>query len=256
MDIGVSMKQLLFIAACCCVFAGCAANRNDESGQTIDGDNYDTCSYAGDDLITGLPPGFIMDTIKKPDSGNNYQETIIAPRLTGASFRELDGVLQKEIIMLTAVGMSSGDEAMVDTDKLQEDTSETNVDILPLTIYKTHNLVSYGFLNIMVSEGMMRPYRRYFAINYDMQKNRFIRFSDYFDVQGKEDTSFLQWVIYSDMGMKDVSVYKLRDGIIFSSDKENVYFYFDQFGDNGTAYGIVKGVKKKYLRQFIKDDYK
>jgi hypothetical protein len=256
MDIEVKRKQLLFIASCCCVFAGCTFTGNNESGSAIDANKNDTASYFGDELITRLPPGFIMDTIRKPDTGNSYHETVVVPRFSGASFRELDGILQKEIILLTDTDISSGEEAMANADTMEEDTSETNVNVSPLTIYQTPGLVSYGFLKIMFSKGMMRPYRSYFAVNYDKQQNRFISFSHYFNLPDKKDTVFLQWIIYGKVGIMEFPFYKLGDHISFSSDKENVYFYFDQFGFVGNAFGIVKGVKKKYIQQFIKDEYR
>ncbi|MFM2325969.1 MAG: hypothetical protein RIR31_171, partial [Bacteroidota bacterium] len=61
---------------------------------------------------------------------------------------------------------------------------------------------------------------------------------------------------YGDVGNTDVSLYSLNNKINFSFDEKCVYFYFDMFGEAAIPYSLVKIVKKKYLKEFINEEYK
>ena len=85
---------------------------------------------------------------------------------------------------------------------------------------------------------------------------KFIFFDDYFTILSPSDSAFFKQLVFGNVGNPDVSWYTLSDRINFSVDKDNVYFYYDMFGEFGQPIGMVNRFKKKYLNKFIKDEYK
>jgi hypothetical protein len=102
----------------------------------------------------------------------------------------------------------------------------------------------------------MRPFRKYFTINYDLRKSKFIFFDDYFRIVSPLDSTTFKRLILGNIGYPDGYWYSLNNSINFSIDNKNVYFYYDMFGELGNPMGIVYRFKKKYLDKFIKDEYK
>ena len=246
------MKIVIALVFLCSFFACSETGKNVEEGLTVT--KNDTFDYFGEEYHIPILPEFSVDTIKHFDKQTDYTETIICPQIIGKEFEQINEILKKEIIRkATFAYVDTTDNEPIDTTK---EVFGVHDDNMLLQMYKNKNLVSYGFLSMSTEPGRMRPFRKYFSVNYDTTKKKFIYLSDYFKINSSSDSAALKSLIYGDIGNPDTKWYTLSDQINFSSDKENVFFYFDMFGETGTPMGLVKQVKKKYLSHFIKDEYK
>ncbi|WP_462242414.1 hypothetical protein [Ferruginibacter sp.] len=200
-------------------------------------------------------PGFLVDTIKQYGKETQFSFSLICPAIVGKDFDRINKVLKDEIKRKAEnrYVINSIDETAVGTAK--EIFGAMNDNIL-LQMHKNKNLVSYGFLSLWDDPNSMRPFRKYFAVNYDTVLKHFILFNDYFNILGHADTSLVRSIIYSEVGNPSFDYVSLDNDIIFSFDDKNIYFYFDQFEEPGNPIGLVKRVKRKYLDNFINNDYK
>lgn len=213
----------------------------------------DTSEWYHEENYFTIPKGFSVDTIIESDRKSEYSRMFIFPKLTEPVFNELNKVLTNEIKRKAVLCYGDTADAPINSTDEIFDAVE---DIKPLKMYKSEKLVSYGFINIFGEPGMMRPFRKYFTVNYDAGKSEFISFDDYFSIQSSEDSAFLKQLIFGVIGNPDISRGILGNEINFSIDDEKVYFYYDMFSEMGNPMGLVYGFKKKYLLKFIKEEYK
>jgi hypothetical protein len=245
------LKNIIALFFLCC-FIAC-----DETGKKVDGiavAENDTFDFFSDEYDIQILQGFSVDTLKYYNKQTDYSETIICPKIIGKEFEQLNEILEKEIkrkVALMYLGSTYNEP--IGTSKAVFGVVEENI---LLTMHKNKNLVSYGFLSIYTEPGRMRPFRKYFSINYDTTGKRFISFSKFFSINTTADSILAKSIMYGEVGNPDISWYNLSDAVNFSFDQDYVYFYFDMFGDFGNPMGLVKRVKKKYLDNFIKDEYK
>lgn len=242
-------KSILAILLCCAFFA-CKEAANKRNNQQAAARN-DTFDYYREENNIPLLTGFAVDTIKHCEKATDFTETLICPYIKDENYKAINGILNREI--KRKASLTYMEEGPVDTAK--EVRGVTNDNVL-LQMYKNKNLVSYGFLSESDEPGQMRPFRKYFTVNYDTTLKKFIYFSDYFKFNKAEDSSMLIALIYRDVADPNMQSYTLGNEINFSVNDENVYFYFDMFGETGIPYGLVKQVKKKYLLPFINESYK
>jgi hypothetical protein len=214
----------------------------------------DTFDFYYPEYDIPIMEGFLVDTIENFEKATDYTETLICPKIIGKDFIQINQVLRKEIQRKASLcyQIDSTDTA-VDT---SEEVRGVEYDNILLQMFKNKALVSYGFLSMQTDPKRMRPFRKYFTINYDTERKIFIAFDDYFQISGHDDSALVKSIVYGDIGGPDDHWYDLTNQINFSSDKENVYFYFDMFAEFGNPIGLVKRVKKKYLANFINDAYK
>jgi hypothetical protein len=245
------LKNIIALFFLCC-FIAC-----DETGKKVDGiavAENDTFDFFSDEYDIPILQGFSVDTLKYYNKQTDYSETIICPKIIGKEFEQLNEILEKEIKGKVAlVYLDSTNNEPVDTSKEILGVVEENI---LLTMHKNKNLVSYGFLSMFDEPNSMRPFRKYFTINYDTALKHFILFNNYFKIAGHHDSTLVRSIIYSGVGSPDFAHVSLDNEINFSFDEKNVYFYFDMFGGPGNPMGLVKRVKKKYLARFIKEEYK
>lgn len=214
----------------------------------------DTFDFFSDEYDIPIPKEFSIDTIRQSDKKDGNTEMLIRPEICGVEFNEVNKVLKKEINRKAdLVYADPSDGSSIDTTKEVFGFQYHNI---PLKMYKNNNLVSYGFLSEYSDPGAMRPFRKYFSINYDVIKKKFIYLDDYFRIGSSSDSILLRSIIYEDVGNPETRWYSLDNRINFSIDEKNVYFYFDMFGETETLMGLVKQIKKIYLDKFIKDEYK
>ncbi len=213
----------------------------------------DSFEYYGDEYNIPIPGGFSVDTIIVSDKKAEYIRELILPKVVKSMFNELNKVLTNEIKRKADLSYGDTTDALVyPVDKTFDITEE----VIPLKMYKSEKLVSYGFLDIFSEQGMMRPLRKYFTVNYDVSKSKFIFFNEYFDIKSSKDSSFLKQLIFGIIRTPGEYWPSLNNNINFSIDEQNVYFYYDMFGELGNPMGLVYGFKRKYLLKFIKDEYK
>lgn len=236
-----------------CSFFACKETGK-KVGENIAVAKNDTVDFFSVEYDIPILPGFSVDTIKYFDKQTDYTETLICPEIIGKQYQQINEVLKEEIKRKVLLSyMDTTDHEPVDTSK--EVFGVRNDNIL-LQMYKNKNVVSYGFLTEFNEPKQMRPFRKYFSINYDTAKKIFVYLSNYFKISSSSDSILLKSLIYGDVGNPETKWYNLNDQIDFSFNEENVYFYFDMFGETGTPMGLIKQVKKKYLVKFINDEYK
>ncbi|MBP6430579.1 MAG: hypothetical protein KA319_02345 [Ferruginibacter sp.] len=197
---------------------------------------------------------FLVDTIKYFDKKLDYRKTIICPQIIGKEFTSINKILTNEIKRKAALSYLDT-LANVEIEKVNEMSGMIGSNIL-LKMYKNKKLISYGFLSEYDDPKAMRPFRKYFAINYDTSRKKFIYFEDYFTVKTPTDSLVLKSIIYGHIANPETKWYPIDNNIVFSIDNENIHFYFDMFGVLGNPMGLVKSVKLKYLDKFINDNYK
>ncbi|MGC4101361.1 hypothetical protein [Ferruginibacter sp.] len=214
----------------------------------------DTFDFFYDEYNIPIVAGFAVDSLKKYDKATDYTERLIYPYLTEKAYKKVNGILKNEIERKAALCyVDSTDTQPVDT---SEEVLGVEIDNILLQMYAKGKLVSYGFLSESSEPHQMRPFRKYFSVNYDTAKKKFILFDDYFKISGHDDSALVRSIIYSEVGNPDFNFISLGNEINFSFDKDHIYFYFDMFGDLGNPIGEVKRVKRKYLDNFINNDYK
>jgi hypothetical protein len=243
-------KKFIALFFLCSLFA---CNERGKQVAELPAVKNDTFDSYNEEYDIPIPIGFSVDTIEESDKKTDYSKTLICPRLTGTTFNGLNKILRNEIERKAVLSYTDTTDEPVDPAKevfgvTQEDT--------PIKMYKNENLVSYGFLSMFSDTGAMRPFRKYFTVNYDLRKSKFIFFNDYFFILSPSDSAFFKRLVFGNVGNPDVSWYSLSNSINFSVDQENVYFYYDMFGEFGNPMGLVYRFKKKYLNKFIKDEYR
>jgi hypothetical protein len=246
------MRYLIYSILAGILHSGCVGNKtkkiNFENCEAIAGDSS---VWYDDNMLKKIPPGFIVDTTEK-----HFGDFVAVPVITEEGYKEIENGLQKEILEQIDLNRNVQTDSGNNKKEKSEEVLNCNNTIGPLSIYKNENLISYGFQEFLDCKGQMRPFRSYFSVNYDTHKKRFIYFDDYFRVSGASDSAALKCLILGDIGDPDLANIALGNWICFSADKENVYFYFDQFGLMDNPMGIIKGIKRKYLDKFIREEYK
>ena len=170
-------------------------------------------------------------------------------------FSLINKILKEEIERKARISYEIGS-----ADKTWIDTTNEIIGVIEdnglLQMHKNKNMISYGLLSQSTEPGRMRPYRIYFAVNYDTMRKRFISFRDYFNFSGHVDSALVKSMIDYEVSCVNFEWIILNKDIDFSFDKDNVYFYFDMFGHVRNPMGLVKKVKKEYLTNFIHEGYK
>lgn len=200
------------------------------------------------DAAIKLPNGYTFDSTMTFDSARNAEIHIIIPRYEEAilydkqvsayimqrlkSYRlSLDTLIQNEPSMLHSV------------------PSGFYVD--PVSVFKDDKIVSYCFIISSDYAGAAHPFTEYYSFNYDLKKNRPFAFSDYFNINSKQDTQSFISIINKVIDRQNIGVDKL-DGIDFNIEKDSIAFNFDDYEIASYAEGIIKAkVAKEILKQFI-----
>jgi len=247
----IIVKNILFLFLLC-IFIAC---RNSNK-QAIDlpAAKNDTFDFFDKEDDIPIPDGFSVDTIRFSDKKTGDEEKFILPNILGSDFETANKFLKSEIKRKASLAyLDSNDHVPVDS---SIEVFGGKFDNTPIRMYRHKNLVSYGFLSIYSDTAVMRPFRKYFTINYDTGKKKLFYLTDYFRITTSTDSAIFRALIYGDVGNPNFSWVTLDNHVNFSFDSEYVYFYFDMFGELGNPMGLVKRVKKKYLNQFIQDEYK
>jgi len=236
-----------------CIFGACndGSKPADVNIPVVKNDTFD---FFEEEYDIPIPKGFSVDTIRSANDKTDFEGTLICPMLAEKEFFPLNQVLKKEIIRKAMLEYTdTSDLNPVDTSKEAFGVRYENI---PLVMYKDQHTISYGFLSTSTGPDDMRPYRKYFSINYDIVRKQFFYLSDFIKISGSADSILVKSIIYGEVGNPETQWYTLSNNINFSFDKDYVYFYFDMFGETATPMGLVKRVKRKYLHQFINDNYK
>lgn len=244
------MNKLIVVLFLLCVFVNCRQHNSHVNNISLV--KNDTFVLFDKEYDIPIPVGFSTDTVIETNKKTGYTKTIVCPSLNGQEFKALNSILRKEVVNAATLSYTERKETPEDTGEEVYGATEEN---MPLTMYKDQSIVSFGFLSMYSDTAAMRPYRKYFTVNYDLRKSKLICFSDYFTIKTRADSLFFKQLVFGKTGNPDVSWFTLDKNISFSIDSEAVYFYFDMFGAFGNPMGLVYKFKKKYLNKFISNDY-
>lgn len=194
---------------------------------------------------------FFLDTINHANKRTKTDEYLVIPRINTPL---IDRRLKKEFYKLKNNFAYENSGLMIDENS-KKYIEGNAVEMLPVNLCKTDRLISCCFELCYSDSVLMRPYCHYDCMNYDIQLNRKINFSDYFEIKSAEDSAFVGQLILSAVGERNfVSQLTLGNNLDFSINEEYVFFYFDAY-ELGAPFNIGGGIKKKYLSRFIKEFY-
>jgi hypothetical protein len=247
------LKNFICLIFLCCLFA--CKEREEKVAEDLSVAKNDTFEIVYDSHLQ-LPKGIYLDTITNYNKESDGRETIIRPRLKEKEFCKVDKILIDEIERRLR-----SDTTAQSNDTLKEVFHWTQT-TEPVSIYKTNKIISYGFIVTSSDAHSMRPFRKYISINFDIGKNKIIHLEDYFNIVTKSDTTLLSNMIYSAVGENDDihnpgwRNYGYNNSFNFTIDESNVYFYFDQFTIGSNPTGLEGSIKKKYIKNLIKNEYR
>lgn len=202
-----------------------------------------------------LQADILLDTVNLPES-HRVWGTIVLPKIS-----RLDHpVVYRYIDSLAKSKRKNYRETIQQEIVEPSDTSpigfSSDVWINPMVIYKTAKLISLAFEDGIGHSGTPSFYE-FKTFNFDIEKKKQIQFSDYFKMETGADTLFWGNIISrcfsQDIG--DLKTFLEWHGpISFAFDKDNVYFFFDR--GELFAGGQIGAIKKKYIMEYIRQDYK
>jgi hypothetical protein len=247
------LKNFICLIFFCCLFA--CEEREEKVAEDLSVAKNDTFEIVYDSHLQ-LPKGIYLDTITNYNKESYGRETIIRPRIKEKEFYKVDKILIDEIERRL-----HRDTTVQSSDTLKEvfhwtETTE------PVNIYKSDKIISYGFIITSSDAQSIRPFRKYISINFDIKKNKLIHLEDYFNISTKADTTSLSYIIYSAVGENDNTYnpgwrnYEYDNSFDFAIDENKVYFYFDQFSLGRNPTGLEGSVKKKYITNLTKNEYR
>ncbi len=199
-----------------------------------------------------IPEGIYLDTISRTFRSGG-KETILLPRIRDKSLSLADKVLVQEIQRrLQAADVKQVGHA-------SKEVKHWTMTTEPVSLYKSATLISYAFISVYSDPDLMRPFRTYISVNYDVKQRRLLQVNDYFNTRTPADTSLLSYIIYAAVGERENTYwqYNQYDTLVdFAVDADKLYFYFDQFSAGGNPCGLEGSAKKKYFLNLIRNEYR
>ena len=194
---------------------------------------------------------FFLDTINHVKKRTKTDEYLVIPRINTPL---IDKRLKTEFDEIKNIFAHTNSNLMID-ESSKKYIDGNSVEMQPVNLYKTDRLISCCFELCYSDSVLMRPYCHYDCINYDIELNRKIKFSDYFEIKSAEDSAFIGQLILSAVGERNfIRQLRLDNSLDFSINEEYVFFYFDAY-ELSAPFNIGGGIKKKYLKKFIKEPY-
>jgi|GEM_PF-4830691 len=202
-----------------------------------------------------LQKDILLDTINIPSNKKHLEGTIIFPKLSEKNYPEI----YKQISTLIKDKKKDFEESDKDEkvvyDSLMEAYQGWSMWIEPKSLYWTKKIISFGIESGEGYSGMPSGFE-YKTINFDLAKRRQVFLKDYFVLNSRSDTTYLEKIIGRAIN-RDFSIKKYEGDwgghINFSLDDSFVYFYFDKYDLLG--WGIFS-IKKKYILEHINSIYR
>jgi hypothetical protein len=205
-----------------------------------------------DDRELFMSDGIRIDTIKKKFKNGKVTETRAIPVLIEKILSEVDAVLRKNI---TAAGNRFRDGWISKGDPEDEKRLKGGKILMePVMIYKNEKIINYCFEQSYNDNTIMRPYRDYYSLTYDLAKNKIINGSNFFNISSAKDSAVLTKYILRGLDPPIVSGINFAE-IDFSMDDSVIYFFTGQY-DLGIPFNHSCGIKRKYIDKFIRNEYK
>lgn len=229
-----------------------AVNNNNDSLQKLN----DTFYYRYLDELKmyeqKYSPAFSFDTIEYTGIKSKIHEYLLVPFTRNPV---VDKNLRKGVFGIRNAFFKDNSGLMIDEDT-KKYVGGGAVDVWPANLYKNNQIISGCFELCYSDSVLMRSYCQYDCLNYDTRGNRFIKFSDFFDIRTSEDSLYFKRLILAAVS-EEHFVYQLSldNRLDFSMNDAYIFFYFDAY-ELSAPFDIGGGVRKKYLNKFIKEIYK
>jgi Protein of unknown function (DUF3298) len=209
-------------------------------------------SKTRDTIGLAIPADFQFDSLLKRSSPRNMEIQIIYPK--SLTCKIADKEMSSYFTARFKRFINRLDSLIRDDRSMLQSTQSTfNAD--PVSIFRNDKLLSYRFIISTDYGGFVHPFTEYYSFNFDLAKNRQIKFYEFFNIQSKEDSLYLLNAINKAIDCEYIYLKKLR-ATDFTIEEENITFNFDDYEIAGYSDGIIKAiVSKKKLSKIIANKY-
>jgi hypothetical protein len=200
------------------------------------------------------PVQIVLDSIEQENKRNKTTEHLVLPELTGNWNKATVKKVRENMLKIKKAFLNSSAELGID--EASKESIVNEIDMYPVNIFQNKKMASYCFEICYSDSILMRPYCHYDCLNYDVNRNTVIKFSDFFDIRSKADSIYFGQLILKAVGqhnfLQQLSPYNDLD---FSVNDDYVFFYFDAY-ELGAPFDIGGAINRKYLNKFIKEIYR
>jgi|GEM_PF-1219331 len=192
-----------------------------------------------------LPNNFKIDSVKTFDEKTNTKTFIYLPVSDNA---KINSEIDKEI----EIRKKSFFKKVEDNIKegfYNELGSEFIV--TPISVFVDNNLYSYCFMIDFYINPAPHGKTEFYTFNYDISKNKELKFNDFFNIKTAEDSANFKNQITNQINKKGIQLNEIYD-LKFNLKKDSIYFNFDNYEIASYAEGIIRAkFKKDELSRFI-----
>ncbi len=254
------MKYLLAIAIFLLVYSCINKNKSRQNVSEVKRDSLHARpdSFNFSDLISqpSIQDGIILDTVIMEPTKKYLEIRIILPKLIEKDSSDV----YNQVKNLAKIIKRQFIESIEDTVKYDSTIGLLqgyNMWIEPKSLYKTDKVLSFAIENGEGYGGMSSSFE-FTMINLDREKKKQIRLQDYFILKTSSDTAWFSDIVCKSLnwGKPDevIKYLKFLGPVKFAFDEENIYFFFDR--GELFAGGQIGSVKKKYITDHIKEEYR
>ena len=249
---------LLFLSMGSCVEKkekGTAPVKIDNTARLTRSDSFDVADLQ---MESDLDPVIVIDTISFEGANGHVGLSLHIPRIDSRSlsivYRFIDslGRIQKSNFRDDVSAWNEDYGGEPDSVLLGSGLSR---DIRPKLLYSDSEVVSLMFEQYE-SRGMAGNFE-YRGINYDRIRKKRIGFSDYFRLDTPTDSAFWRHIMLRVVDppeqLGNVNFIE-NPPVKFAFNKDDIYFFFDRFELLGI--GLICGIKKKYVSEYIREEYR
>lgn len=218
-------------------------------------DSFETADLR---MLPDLQPGIILDTLESDERGY-VNLSLILPRIDG---RDLPIVSR----FIDSLGRSKKNDFRESASDWRKENQGKPDSLLwltglglwtkPILLYNDGKVLSFEF-----EDGISPPstpsWYEFKGINYDIVRKRRIGLSSYFRLDSPADSAFWAHIISraaSDSVGNLGQFLEWHGPVNFAFNKDVIYFFFDRADLFGG--GVVGSVKKKYVRDYIREEYR
>jgi hypothetical protein len=203
-----------------------------------------------------VPPGISLDSLTLLDSSRYLRIEIVLPKSKDQKLRSAEKLLGKIISKEKESFTNSLDRMMADDPELRLSTLGSEFLVYPVELYKDENLLSYLFAIEVYHVGAPHPKLEYYTFNYDISKQKQIKFSDYFVFTSSIDEDALIQSIKRSFNNHYLFPEKIYD-FDFNFNTDSPTFNFDNYeiagySDGAPRASFNKSELSKYIRESIK----
>jgi hypothetical protein len=262
------MKYLIVLLVAFFGFISCQDTKHPQ-GRDSDLQSFDTVPATHDAATTLYETTTLTDTAKlilpadiqlfsfqKNDSSRNTFLSIVIPQSKRQRLSRLDKEI-KAIISKRKTDFLKRIDEMIQEDSTALKSTGSSFYAEPISVYKDYQLVSYCFIISYHHFGAAHPMTEYYSFNYDLLKNKPIRFSDYLQITSSKDTSEFVTIVNKAINRGEIGIHLPLKNLDFNIEKDTISFNFDDYEITSYAEGIIRSkVNRKEINKLINKDYR